>query len=236
MLEIATMDTWWELSGRYPSFRAQSHTLLKDFGYMRLLDAFDTIQPKRLLEFGHGFNPTLLAHAQERCEAFGVDDHQGLPYFPPRDEWERMHREYMVAPCPGVRFARGLLGVHELPELEPESFDMIASVSVLEEISLADMRPLLEHCKRLLAPGGVFVGSFDIMLKHPQNIMRFMELCAEIGLGAIGPVPERFEPDYGSMLIESPSVVMLTYQMAEGELRRFNGHWTSAYFCTQRAA
>lgn len=236
MIELATMNTWWELTGRYQQFRAPSHALLKDFGYMRLLDAFDRCKPKRLLEFGHGFNATLLAYAQDRCQTFGVDNYQGLPYFPPKDEWEQLFAQRMVAACPNVHFARGLLGVDELSELEPGSFDMIASVSVLEEIPYDQLRPILEHCKKLLAPGGVFVGTFDVMLKHPNGVLKFANLCQEIGLTPCAAIPNAIEPDYASLLIESPSVVMLTYQMAEGEHRRFNGHWTSAYFSATRAA
>ena len=198
MFAIARMDTWRALTGRLTRFRVESHHLLKGFGSLRLLDAFDTIRPKRLLEFGHGFNPTLLAHAQGRCEAYGVDDHQELPHVPPKEEWERMHQEFMVAPCPDVRFVRGLLGVHELPELE--------------------------H------------GSFDIVLERWARIMHLITLCRELGFAATGPVPGRIDPDPASMLMESPSPVMLTYQMGEGEQRRFDGHWTSAYFRTRRAA
>lgn len=237
MLELATMNEWWRLNQRYPEYRKPSHAMLKDYGYMKLMDLVDEVQPRRLLEFGHGFNSTLLARCQHTCEVFALDDYQGLPYFPPREDWEQMYDEYIRKPCPNATLVRGLLGGdNDLPSLEPGSFDLIASVSVLEELPREAFMPVISHAARLLAPGGLFAGTFDVMLKWPNSINPMVEAVRAVGLEMTTPAQNRLAADFNELLIESPSTVMLTYQMAEGDARKFNGHWSSAWFIARKPA
>ena len=65
MLRFATMDEWWRLTAACPDFRRESHHLLKDYGYLKLIEFIESVRPKRLLEFGHGFNNTILQRFQE---------------------------------------------------------------------------------------------------------------------------------------------------------------------------
>ncbi|MEZ6212436.1 MAG: class I SAM-dependent methyltransferase [Phycisphaerales bacterium] len=237
MLELATMNEWWRLNARYPEFRKPSHAMLKDFGYMKLMDLVDEVGPRRLLEFGHGFNSTLLARCQDRCEVFALDDYQGLPYFPPLEDWEQMYDEYIRKPCPNATLVRGLLGADDpLPQLEPETFDLIVSVSVLEELPREAFDPVVSHAARLLAPGGLFAGTFDVMLKWPNSINPLVQAIRNAGLELETPEPNRLAADFNELLIESPSTVMITYQMAEGDTRKFNGHWSSAWFVARKPA
>ncbi len=235
MLELATMNEWWRLNARYPEFRKPSHAMLKDFGYMKLMDLVDEVRPKRLLEFGHGFNSTLLARCQDRCEVFGLDDYQGLPYFPPLEDWQQMYDEYIRKPCPNATLVRGLLGAGDIPELPDNAFDLIVSVSVLEELPRDAFVPVVSHAARLLAPGGLFAGTFDVMLKWPNSINPLVDAMNKAGLQLETAAP-RLQADFNELLIESPSTVMITYQMAEGDTRKFNGHWSSAWFIARKPA
>ena len=60
MLKIPTVDDWYCLSLKYRQFHRVSDTSLKDYGYMAIMDYLDSYAANNILEFGHGFNPTLL--------------------------------------------------------------------------------------------------------------------------------------------------------------------------------
>ncbi|MAY75478.1 MAG: hypothetical protein CMJ31_12345 [Phycisphaerae bacterium] len=229
-LSIATMNDWWALTRRYPEFRLESHSLLKDFGYMQLMGYFDALAPERALEMGHGFNATFLRHAQKRCELHAIDNDQGLVYFPSGEQWNDLYAEHIAAPCREAKLHRGLLGVDGGHDLEPDSFDMIASVSVLEELDTATLNAVVADAARLLRQGGALVGSFDLILNRPRMLEKLVAACDAAGLDiprAPGPISAA---KWNDVLIESPSVVMLTYQMGQREHRTYSGHWGAAWF------
>ena len=233
-IELATMDEWRQLSKKYPEFRKESHAMLKDFGYMKLIDLIETQKPKRLLEFGHGFNSTLLARFQNTSETFGIDDHQSLPYFPPKEQWDALYGDLIRTPCPNAHLVRGLLGRGDTLGLDNASFDMIVSVSVLEELQPDELSNVIADCVDLLAPGGIFAGTFDVQLKHIERINPLLNAFKTHGMTIEKNAIQCPSPDFNSLLVESPSVVMLTYQMAENENRTFNGHWSSVWFMVRK--
>ncbi len=234
-LEFATMTEWWRLTGRYPEYRRYSHALLKEYGYMRLMDLFDTVRPKRALEFGHGFNATLLEHGQGMCEMHGIDDDHGLVYFPSGEEWESLYAKSVASVCTGSVLHRGLLGGGN-HDLEEGSFDVIASVSVLEELDPDVLDEVVADCARLLAPGGRLAGTYDLLLSEPTRLCRFTDACEKAGL-VIPKALTLDDVDWNAALLECPSVVMCTYQMGqEEEGREYDGHWTASWFVAQKAA
>jgi len=234
MLRYATMDEWWQLTATQPEYRKESHHLLKDYGYLKLIDYIERARPRRLLEFGHGFNDTVLKRFQDECEVYGLDDYQALPYFPKRDEWEAWYRRYIVEPCPRAHLVRGLLGAGEIPALDEGTFDLICSVSVLEELDEESVRRVIAHAERLLAPGGVLVGTFDVPLYAPGYTGRLTRAVAGSGLRFHETPALEDSTDFNALLIESPTVVMLTYQMCDGDDRSFRGHWGSAWFVVEK--
>jgi hypothetical protein len=88
-----------------------------------------------ILEFGHGFNATLFERYDATRRVWGVDNWQGLHYFPSDPlEWEARFEREVRSKAPNCTFVKGLLGSDNLPELAEGSFDVICSVSVLEEV------------------------------------------------------------------------------------------------------
>lgn len=229
------MNEWWRLCTRYPQFKRHTHALLKEYGYMRLMDLFDAAQPKRALEFGHGFNPTLLQHGQAICEMHGIDDDQQLVYFPSGSDWQELYDEHIAPACTSCTLHRGLLGSGD-HSIKPGSMDIIASVSVLEELEPDILDAVVADCASLLAPGGRLAGTFDLMLSQPDRLRRLSESCAKAGLTLPDP-PSTDELDWNATLLESPSVVMCTYQMGQpDEGRAYSGHWTAAWFVAEKPA
>jgi hypothetical protein len=94
VLKIPTVDDWYCLSLKYRQFHRVSDTSLKDYGYMAIMDYLDSHAANNILEFGHGFNPTLLERYSKARNVWGVDDYQGLAYFgtPDRNAWEKKVR------------------------------------------------------------------------------------------------------------------------------------------------
>jgi len=236
-LALATMDEWWALTATYKDHRRPSHALLKEHGYLRLFQLLEQLEPERALEFGHGFNHSLLSRFQDSIEMHGVDDYQALPYFPPRDEWETYYDQHIRANCKACTLHRGLLGGDGL-DVEPGSFDVIVSVSVLEELPREELERVLAHAARLLRPGGrsVFAGTFDVQINRLEILDHFHSALRAAGF-EVPPAQEWVRPTVGdNVLLESPTTVMMTYYMGQGERdRRFAGHWGTAWFCLKLA-
>jgi SAM-dependent methyltransferase len=85
-------------------------------------------------------------------------------------------------------------------DLPSDHFDRVVSISVIEHIPPDDLRVLLEHVKRVLKPGGLFVLTVDLFLdlqpfstltqnKFGTNIS-IERLVRESGLTRIGGDPQ----------------------------------------------
>ncbi|WP_139220983.1 class I SAM-dependent methyltransferase [Methylobacterium brachiatum] len=241
MFELATVNEWYELSVRHPEFRGVTVTNLKNWGVMKAASFIEerfasrhNDKGIRILEFGHGFNHWLLSRYQNRYEVWGADRPQGLHYFKD-DEWDQRFAAEMVPACPSVKFARTLVGEniagHELPE---NYFDIIVSISVLEEMPVAAAGAIVNNAAKLLRPGGVLLSSYDLLLAN------FTRLTAEYyhehrrsGL-IIDPPPDGVL-DWSGTLIENPLAVMLWYQGGMPEKgRKFWGHHGSIFTAGQK--
>jgi SAM-dependent methyltransferase len=236
MIELATVDEWYELSESFPEFRRVGLTNLKDWGTMKacsLIDHRFEDRPRdksiKILEFGHGFNPYLLSRFQNRYEVWGADRAQGLAYFSD-DEWDGRFRKEVKPACQDVNFRRTLVGEtikgQELPE---NYFDVIVSVSVLEEMPVPQAGAIVGAASQLLRPGGVLIGSYDLLLSnftylvaqywHEHKVAGF-----DIGLPPEGVI------DWSKVLIENPPAVMLWYAGALPEKgRKYWGHHGSIF-------
>jgi SAM-dependent methyltransferase len=165
---------------------------------------------------------------------WGVDDWQDLPYFPPEGTWIEQYQREVVQKCGKAKLVRGLLGRPESPAasvLPPDgSFDLVCSVSVLEEAPLVDAVPVLPHAYRLLRPGGALVNSNDLCLgtrggRTPLELMQeYVGAHRHVGFSLEFP---EIDIDMGRLLLENPTTAMLHYQHDEGENRRFWGQWTT---------
>ena len=135
------------LSLKYRDFHRVSHTVLKDYGYMAIMDYLDE-RPDvhRILEFGYGFNATLFERYGRQRDVWGIDDYQGLHYSAPDAvEWERRFNDEVRSRSPNCTFRRGLLGRESKADLPENYFDVICSVSVLEEVPIQTVRDILGH-------------------------------------------------------------------------------------------
>lgn len=225
-VRLPTMNEWWDLTSRFPEFRAPSFTALKDFGYMAVMNELRHLPDgARVLEFGHGFNRTILA-SFDALEVWGVDDYLPLPYNPSEEEWEREYASLKES-CPRARFLRGTLGTDNTPDLPREYFDVVFSVSVLEELHIADVRKLLRHAHSLLREGGLLINTHDWRTRNVGRYRKYLKAHEEVGFN-LGDLTEGDpEFDLDDLLLESPTVAMNIYQGSEGEHRTYRGHWTT---------
>ena len=230
MLKIPSVDDWFRLSLKYRDFHRLSHTVLKDYGYMAIQEYLDERpELRRILEFGHGFTATLFQRYGEDREVWGIDDWQGLHYFPSdRAEWEARFDREVRAKTANCTFRRGLLGSQSKADLPNAYFDVICSVSVLEEVPIDVARDILRHAASLLKPGGVLIGTHDLLTAFPARIGEYVSAHAEMGLALDDPYPVI---DLGGhrLLLESPTAVMLLSQGNEGDDRKFLSHWTTIW-------
>ena len=229
-MSIPSVDEWFGLSLKYREFHRPSHAVLKDYGYMAIMAYLDARpELRRILEFGHGFNSTIFRRYNSDREVWGLDDFQDLPYFTARDrrEWEAEFDREVRAQAPGCTFRRGLLGSDGNIDLPRSYFDAICSVSVLEEIPVKTLSVVLQHAARLLRPGGVLIGTHDLIADQPPRIFQYAKAHAAAGLEL--ETTHRPGLRANSMLLESPTAAMLYYQEDQGDTRIFLGHWTTIW-------
>lgn len=203
-IEIPSVDHWYALTAKYPEFRRPGNRTLKDYGYMKIYEYLDSHpELKSILEFGHGFNVSLFQRYGNERDTWGADAFQDLHYFPRREEWHQRMQEMVASAPPSCKFRTGLLGTESAKELPLNYFDVICSVSVLEEMELEQVRPILEHCEKLLKPGGVLIGTHDFYDAHAQDrLSRYCEMQREVGLH-IKACPKFSIDTY--TLVESPA-------------------------------
>src|SRR5581483_3450557 len=110
LLRLPTVDDWFQLALRYPQYHQPSHTLLKDFGYMEIMNYLDSTEAVRILEFGHGWSSVLFERYGRDREVWGVDDFQGLGYLvaDTREAWEAKFDRKIRSKAPGCIYRRGL--------------------------------------------------------------------------------------------------------------------------------
>lgn len=243
MIEFPTVDDWFQLARRYPDYKRVNTAVLKDYGVMRcsqyIEDTFGSRgKSLRLMEFGHGFNPALLARFQNTHEVWGVDRDQKLSYFGSRLDWDaRFARE--VAPLTGqVRFVRELLSRQTTNSEIPEDyFDCICSVSVLEEVSLDIVADIVGAAFDKLRPGGVLMGTHDVALQTAEQRMpAYIDIQRSAGF-EIDPLPVMPPLAPWRLLLEHGATVILHYQNAQPEAqRRYWGHFGTCFTVARKPA
>lgn len=245
MFIIPTMDEYFRLARNDRRRLTVSAKVLKDYGVMKCIEFISELRatknrPLRILEMGHGFAPDVLRHFQGTDEVWGVDDDQGLHYFKNIDWDERFQRE-VLAHCPNVKFVRGLVGSETHPAGLPEGyFDVILSISILEEVPQELFQKIIPHAARLLAPGGWLIGTHDLAGRMlPGRYKAYREAHEQCGLVIDGaPEPEDIERliDWQQVVLENPLSVLLYYQghIAEEE-RKYWGHFTTMFTAARQA-
>ena len=193
--QIPTVDDWYDLSRQYPEFQRVSNTALKDFGYMKVFAYLDADESRnKILEFGHGFNPVLFARYCHTRNLWGLD-RCGAAYFTQQnDEWEVLFKETMGEDVlSNATFKRGLLGSPDKCDLPEGFFDVVCSVSVLEEVPIGKLPGLIHHAARLLKPGGVFIGTHDIQAHQGTRVAYLRGALKKAGL-IVGSLPVSISP------------------------------------------
>jgi hypothetical protein len=89
------------------------------------------------------------------------------------------------------------------------------------------LHAVLAHAARLLRPGGLLIGTHDLIAHLPVRIGQYAKAHAEAGLVLETQYPGRLRPN--SLLLESPTAAMIYYQEDQGERRKFLGHWTTLW-------
>jgi SAM-dependent methyltransferase len=238
-IEFATVDQWWQLAKTRPAYREFTQTPLKDFGYLRILQDLQQLGATRVLEFGCGLwmapNKNLFDLFPD-CEIWGIDDWQDLHYFPPEGEWAKQY-EALSLRFPKAKFKRGLIGQSPLLETLPKGyFDAVVSVSVLEEIP-DFYRSVFAHVFELLRPGGWLLGTADFCPRYPwkDNLLANVRAQRAAGFELSDECkPPNCVDDLLDLLLENPVGVMLYYQAAEGEDRKYWGHFGTMYTAARK--
>lgn len=235
-LRLATMGEWWDLTSEFKEFRRPSDTVLKEFGYMAIMREIGRMSgSSRILEFGHGFNTTLFTQFEKTHEMWGADDYLPLPYNLPKEEWEREYDAIRQA-CPRSRLVRGLLGNEDVTELPSGHFDVVCSVSVLEELRMRDLHRVLQHAHALLKPGGLFINTHDWRARNTKRYERYVKAHRRAGFDLDGASERPPETDMNELLLENPTVAMCWYQGTEGDHRLYRGHWTTILSMARKPA
>ncbi len=236
MIEFPSVDDWFQLTRRYPEYKKASISTLKDYGVMRCMQYVeDNMKHRgkdcRVLEFGHGFNPAFLQLFQKKHEVWGADRDQKLPYFGANFDWESQFRSAVAPHTPDVKFARELLSrTTQNSELPNNYFDVIASVSVLEEVPLAVVEDILGASFDKLRPGGLLIGTHDVRIETAgERMPAYIALHQKVGF-EIEAMPVMPQLNVVRLLVENPTAVMIWYQGGEPEdQRKFWGHWGTCF-------
>jgi len=229
MIKIPTVEAWFGLTQIYPQFQKVSNTALKDYGYMEVFKYLDDHpQARNILEFGHGFNLELFRRYGEIRNVWGADAWQGLHYFPPQAEWAKeMERQISGAPK-SCTFINCLLGAQNETGLPEGFFDVVCSVSVLEEMPIEGFSLIIEHASRLLKPGGVLIGTQDFCLMRKDRLCQCSEIQREYDLDIENPPDPLLIDD--KTLVENPTMAMLVYQDVKlAHEQGYFGHWSTLW-------
>jgi SAM-dependent methyltransferase len=229
MIKIPSVEDWFNLTRIYPQFRKVSNTALKDYGYMEVFKYLDDhSEARNILEFGHGFNLELFKRYGETRNVWGADAWQGLHYFPAEAEWAKeMERQISGVPN-SCTFRNCLLGAQNATDLPEAFFDVVCSISVLEEVPIEKFSSIIEHASRLLRPGGVLIGTQDFCLAHKDRLHKCSEIQREYGLDIEDPPDPLLIDD--KTLVENPTMAMLFYQDVKlAHEQGYFGHWSTLW-------
>lgn len=156
----------------------------------------------RLLEFGAGAPLVASALAKAGYDVTVVDPYDGSGNGP------RDFEDY-VAQFPEVNFVRSILR-DGLVDLQPNSFDLIYSVSVVEHIRPLGVDDLIAGIHRYLKPEGRHFHAIDFVLSgqaaayHRSMLYKFLEHC-KIGRSDIDAVILKANSDTETYFLSAES-------------------------------
>lgn len=229
-LRVATVDEWWQLGRAYPLMRRGSHTPLKDYGYLAILNYIDSAHPKRVFEFGHGLWHSGMDSLYTRTdiELWSCDDNVGVEYYADRQEWQTKY-DALKAKYPNVHFVQMLLGDPEKARgiIPNNYFDLVISVSVLEELQPKVFEQVLRHAYQILLPGGKLLCSMDLVIGDIDTLKARISSVRQCGFEwKVDETALKFIW-WDNVLMEDQFMIMVGYQRQEGETRHFRGNYTT---------
>ncbi len=159
--------TWPIASSLVGRFAFQTNNDTRIFEYPWAFEALQLRPGLNVLEIGGSLSGFQFVLDRSGCPVVNVDPAtESEAYWPlNRPTFERLNRRF------GARVTLKQCMIHEA-DLPSDYFDRIVSVSVIEHIHPDDIRVLLEHVRRVLKPGGLFVLTVDLFLDlHPFSAL-----------------------------------------------------------------
>ncbi|MGG5887814.1 class I SAM-dependent methyltransferase [Falsiroseomonas sp. HC035] len=140
--------------------------------------------------------------------------------------WQRDYRNF-VERNSHVRFNRCLLGRGDEDIVPSNYFDVVCSVSVIENIHEKNWANLFQAAYRILKPGGAFINTTDITFYDAGKAERLAAEQQRVGLGFEGDPKSVFKDAHPSRsLIEHPAVTAFIYNKFD-QSGQFYGHETT---------
>lgn len=154
MYQIATVDKLIRLiMSQYPYWENnQIGNNLKQVGRLFCVEQLTKLSQPTILEVGAGFDTFFADNFCEKTNYWMIDE-AGF--------YDREKFDAALDRRPHSHFVDGLMGNFSV-ELPNDYFDMVFSVSVLEHVSIPQVKDVCRDMLRVLKPGGISVHSIDV--------------------------------------------------------------------------
>jgi hypothetical protein len=134
---------------------------LKGFDYGWLLSSHAWCSSEKVLDVGGAYSPLpLYLQRQYGCETWVVDDF-GMDVNDPFWMRNKMPQDY-ISQNPQVKFVLERVGDPQRSSLQPEYYDVVYSVSVLEHVPNNLTPAVWKHLGLLVKPGGELIHAVDV--------------------------------------------------------------------------
>ncbi len=239
MFVVGTCDEFISLKGNYSNKYIEYgyEWSLKEFGSLFIYDILVKHKPKRILEFGCGFN----LFFSDMCANLGIDyisvdlsnDVLGVGQNDSRFKDVVKHRKNN-----GHRHINSLLG-NLKEDIKSNSIDMIFSISVVEHIADDLMDSIIKDAKRILIPGGKLVNSIDVYPRSRKHL-QWHGTCKNNSLDVKSPHYLRWEFDgLNTTFIEQPKIRYTIYNsLNQNNLMKkripYNSHFATAIHVAEK--
>ncbi|TAM79846.1 MAG: class I SAM-dependent methyltransferase [Acidobacteria bacterium] len=141
-------------------FAFQRNNGSRTFEYPWAFEALDIFPGAKVLEIGGGLSGLQFVLSRCGCEVTNVDPGMaahGVGWPVDQESVNLLNRRFGTSVCLKNCFI-------EDAGLANESFDRVFSISAIEHIPPDDVLTILEHVRRVLKPGGLFVLTVDLFL------------------------------------------------------------------------
>jgi SAM-dependent methyltransferase len=159
--------TWPIAASLVGPFAFQGNNDTRIFEYPWAFGALQVRPGLSVLEIGGSLSGFQFVLDRAGCRVVNVDPAtEAEAYWPlDRPTFELLNRRF------GTQVTLKQCMLHEA-DLLSNHFDRVVSISVIEHIPPEDLRVLLEHVRRILKPGGLFVLTVDLFLDlHPFSAL-----------------------------------------------------------------